>query len=117
MILIFISTFCDWALFAPLFTLLFIWARDSKIKVKLAFIVSIILFGLFNYMGNIGSIPSDLNLLFTVGNMVGISIGGIMIIYLYNGKQGQKNAFSKWFFYWFYPIHLFILGVIRIVIR
>lgn len=36
-------------------------------------------------------------------------------IYFYNGNQGQK--ISRWFFYWFYPIHIFILSLIFVVIK
>ena len=31
------------------------------------------------------------------------------IILLYNGKKGRD---MKWFFYWFYPVHIFIIAVI-----
>lgn len=34
-------------------------------------------------------------------------------ISLYNGERGNKNAFSKWFFYIFYPLHLLILGYMK----
>ncbi|MDU1279907.1 MULTISPECIES: TraX family protein [Clostridium] len=34
------------------------------------------------------------------------------LILLYNGRLGLKNKFTKWMFYFFYPIHL---GVIQII--
>ncbi|HJD25265.1 MAG TPA: conjugal transfer protein TraX, partial [Candidatus Blautia intestinipullorum] len=29
----------------------------------------------------------------------------------------KGRNFSKWFFYWFYPAHLLILGVMRICLH
>ena len=37
----------------------------------------------------------------------------VPIIYLYNGKPGNKSTFNKWFFYLFYPLHLVVIGIIR----
>lgn len=36
----------------------------------------------------------------------------IPFIYLYNGQRGPNNKFSKYFFYVFYPAHLWILATI-----
>lgn len=35
------------------------------------------------------------------------------IIYMYNGKRGSKNRLSKMFFYFFYPVHLWIIYLIN----
>jgi len=32
-------------------------------------------------------------------------------IWFYNGKRGKQQA--KFLFYWFYPLHLFVLFLIR----
>ena len=40
----------------------------------------------------------------------------IPILMLYNGQRGSNpkiNAFMKWFFYIYYPLHLAILGVLK----
>ena len=29
-------------------------------------------------------------------------------------RAEKRKKFSKWFFYWFYPLHLLILGILRI---
>lgn len=42
----------------------------------------------------------------------------VIIVYpllkLYNGKKGKSN-WMKWFFYLYYPLHLFLIGIIRLL--
>ena len=38
------------------------------------------------------------------------------MLFSYNGEKGTNTRFSKWFFYVFYPLHLFVLAVIKEVI-
>lgn len=40
----------------------------------------------------------------------------IPLLYLYNGKQGKKNKFTKWVFYCFYPAHLIFLEILRHIV-
>lgn len=111
------SLISDWALLAPVFTLLFIWSYGSKVKTKYAFIISMILFGILEFLARVNILPLKENLIFSLGSMVGILLAGITIIYLYNGKRMDRGReFSKWFFYIFYPGHLLILGLIRLFI-
>ena len=37
------------------------------------------------------------------------------LLKLYNGKKGNSK-FMKWFFYIYYPLHLFIIGLLRLSI-
>ena len=111
-----LSSISDWALLAPVFTLLFAWAGRSKQKTAAAFGIAALLFGLLNYEGGVGRFPVGINLLYTLGCMAGVALAGIVIVCLYNGKRMEKGRqFSKWFFYLFYPVHLLILGVIRVL--
>lgn len=112
---IILSLFCSWAILAPIFTLLFIWSKGSDKKIKLSFIIAVLLFAAFNLAGGISRFSVTTNILYALGSMVGTGLSGIVIVYLYNGKRMEKGrGFSKWFFYWFYPVHLLILGLIRI---
>ena len=41
------------------------------------------------------------------------AIFAFLPIWFYNGKPGKSQ--SRYFFYWFYPVHLLILGAIRLI--
>ena len=112
-----LSLFSDWALLAPVFTLLFAWSTGSKGKTEAAFGLSALLFGLMSYAGGIGRFSAGVNLLYAAGCMAGILLAGIVIVFFYNGKRAERGRnFSKWFFYLFYPVHLLVLGIIRIAL-
>ena len=53
---------------------------------------------------------NDFSILLRYNNYLFIII--IPILKLYNGKAGLNNAFSKYFFYVFYPLHLWIIATI-----
>lgn len=112
--LVTLSCFSDWAVLAPVFTLLFFRARGSRSRLVKAFIFAAVLFGLLNFAGGTDRFTLALSLLYALGSMLGIVLSGVTIIFLYNGKRARLGrTFSKWFFYWFYPIHLLVLGVLR----
>lgn len=46
----------------------------------------------------------------------GFAIFALVPIWLYRGKQGFYNRGIKALYYWFYPIHLFVLWLIREII-
>lgn len=105
------SIICDWAVLAPVYTVLFLWAKGSEKRKRAAFAVSTLLFGLMHFLGGMGNIG------YALLNMAGMGLAGFCILFLYNGKQAAKGrTFSKWFFYAFYPAHLLVLGVIRILL-
>lgn len=53
------------------------------------------------------------------GFMPGIQIfasAALVILWFYNGREGYKSPAVKWGFYLFYPLHLFVLYMIKIMI-
>ena len=43
---------------------------------------------------------------------LGILMVPVILRYFYNGEKGSSHPFHKWFFYIFYPLHLFVLYLI-----
>ncbi len=114
-ILILCSTVCDWAVLAPVYVLLFVRAGKSESRKRKAFAIAAVLFGGLYFLGGVGTIPLSLNLLLSAGNLMGPALAGILILFFYNGQKAKRGAgFSKWFFYVFYPVHLLVLGIIRV---
>lgn len=127
--LVFISVYSDWALLAPVFTYWFascgaIGSQGKTLSVSernkrlwSVFGKAMLFFGILNFIENMETTTLGVSILQTLGAVSGILLSGICIIYLYNGKRSEKHtAFSKWFFYIFYPAHLLVLGVLRLVI-
>ena len=51
--------------------------------------------------------------LFYLGGLQGYASFAAIPIAMYNGERGPK---CKWFFYWFYPVHLLVIYLISLVI-
>ncbi|MCD8348092.1 MAG: conjugal transfer protein TraX [Lachnospiraceae bacterium] len=109
------SVCSDWAVLAPVFTVLFVWAGQEKNRVRTAYVIVTLAFGLTNFSSGIGYYPLQRNLLLSLGTMIGPALAGFVVVELYNGMRIKKGrAFSQWFFYLFYPLHLFALSLLRI---
>lgn len=104
--LILISYYCDWGIFAPLWVLVFNLFRENKLTQMCWYYVVTIFTIIIKYM-LINNYEWN-----TILCQLGLILF-IPIIYLYNGEKGKNNKFNKWFFYIFYPLHLFIIALIR----
>ena len=109
------STISDWAFLAPLFTLLFAWSRGDIRRTKKSFFIGAGVFALMNFYPAASPGALLFSLFYAFLSCCGILLAEIAIVHLYNGKRAEKGrTFFKWFFYLFYPVHLLILGLIRI---
>lgn len=75
-------------------------------------ILSFILF----YMSFVdyGDIATTINMLAYNSDFLFILV--LPFLYLYNGKRGNNSDFAKYFFYVFYPLHLWIIAIIAWVV-
>lgn len=116
-LIVMFSIFSDWAVMAPVFTIMFaVWKYDKK-KLAVAFGIAAVLFGTLNYMSYQNMYGAGEALLHAGFSVLGIGASGIGILCFYNGERAKRGRkFSKWFFYVFYPAHLILLGIIRLYI-
>lgn len=131
--LVFASACSDWAFLAPVFTYWFascgLWDEQGKMSsadngnaerkriLWKAFGKAMLFFGLLNFIENIEQTTLFMAVIRSLGATAGILLAALCIIYCYNGKRSEKyRAFTKWFFYIFYPAHLLVLGLLRVAI-
>ena len=114
-LLVFVTLFCDWSLLAAIYTILFDRAAGDKRKQAVSFGIAALLFGLLNWMSYALQMAPLPALGHALISCLGIAASGIVILRFYNGKKGKRSGrFSKWFFYAFYPAHLFVLWLVRL---
>ncbi len=104
-----LSIFADWPIFDVLWPLFLFVYRDDPVRKWRSF--SAIAIG--------ESVMAVLACFFTGGSYGQVFQLGVLPVipllkYAYNGEPGNRNAFHKWFFYIFYPLHLLILALIEI---
>ena len=115
-LLVFVTVFCDWALMAAIFTILFANYKDSRKNMTISYVFAFILFGAFNTMNYlyVPGLSTAEAILHGAISAVPILVSGFVIMNMYNGKRAEKGRnFSKWFFYAFYPGHLLVLWLIK----
>lgn len=99
----------DWGMMAPLWVLLF-WIYRNRPKQKMiaySIIATLIVFIDIVFMLMKGY--HWYGELWQLGLFLAIPV-----LMTYNGQKGQSGRFFKWAFYIFYPLHLFVIGLIKL---
>lgn len=115
-LLTFASLMGDWPIMDVLGPLFLYTFRNDK---KSRYISVGIVYGLINMLLFLSPAPNGVGVFFDIlGNWetFGILLVPVIIWLFYNGKGGKKSAFNKWFFYIFYPAHLVMLGILKMLI-
>ena len=116
-LLLLLSICSDWAILAPVFTIWFHEGWGNRKKMITAYGVGAVLFVLFNYSSYVEKMAAGPAMIHALLSALGIVASGIIILCFYNGKKSEKAPkFSKWFFYVFYPAHLLVLSIVRVII-
>lgn len=101
----------DWPFLAAILTLMLSYDKGDRAKMMRDYAVTALLMAFFSGLDYRESGCSMAEAVFH-GSLSGLGIlaAGIAVVYLYNGKRAARGRnFSKWFFYIFYPAHLFVL--------
>lgn len=104
-ILIFSAFPADWSCIAVLAIIGMYSVRGNLEKQMFKMLSWVLLYGVVSF--------------FFVSKVYAIELIGVLMVYpllkLYNGERG-KAKWMKWFFYVYYPLHLIIIGIIRIFV-
>jgi len=105
-VLLILSTFpADWSCIAVFAILGMHKNRENLEKQMLAMFFWVVIYSIVSF--------------FFVSKTYAFAQFGVLLVYpflkLYNGEKG-KAKWMKWFFYIYYPLHLLIVGIIRICV-
>lgn len=106
----------DWALIAPMLTILLYRSAGDRKKMAWGFGITYIAFSLCNMIDYAEKMNCNITTAVVHGALSGLGIltAAFTVLVLYNGKRIEhgKEA-AKWFFYIFYPTHLLILYLLK----
>lgn len=101
----------DWCFFAVLWSVIFYRYRSNKKKMLLLFSLVSFAYTAYIFLGSLengaGLSKSLFSCLFTLGTFLSLPL---LSAYDENVKPGKK---SKYVFYFFYPAHMLLLGIIK----
>lgn len=95
----------DWSTIAMMAPVMMYHRRDNKLSQMKNLMLWTLLYALIYFV----FIDKTYGLLQLFTNL------SIPLLLLYNGKKGSGST-MKWFYYYFYPLHLVVLGMLRLII-
>ena len=116
-LLVALSSFFDWAFMAPVFTIFFDRAGKKEAGRREAWIDVLIFYAVLNFLSLWRLYGFTGGILRTIIYCIGPVLAALVVTELYNGKRAESHRKEyQWFFYLFYPVHLLILGILRILV-
>lgn len=97
---------CDWGIYAPVMVLGFYLMRERGI-LRLS-VLGVISVGMVVMYGLAMGVPGA----FMHCGM----IASLALLSLYNGERGPDGGAAKWFFYIFYPAHLYVIYIVERIV-
>ena len=96
----------DWMLIAPAWILCFYIFRDDRKKNFIAFTILAVV-----------EVLSSIPFMISHGQTWHVGVFLVLpLLMMYNGEKGGDSPVHKWAFYLFYPLHLVILGLIKLLL-
>ena len=102
--IVLLSQFGDWAISDVLWPFFMVIYKDDKIR-KWYWFGGVCVYSIVNSFISMGVYKGIAQF--------GIIVAALILMFMYNGERGSGHPFHKWFFYVFYPLHLFVLAIIR----
>lgn len=111
--ILWLSLFTDWRWFLVGYSICFFVFRNDHTKMWLGYSVVTLLYCFW-------VVPDNPFLLRMEPGFAPYRLASFLVIplmeYCYNGKPGKKSTFNQYFFYWFYPAHHLLLGILRLTL-
>lgn len=110
------SLLTEWGVFCVGFTLIWYVWRDNIKKRSIMFTLLTVFYSslslTFTLIGE-KTWSTKYELLGTGVRFAAMMMSYVLITFFYNGKKGKYPVFSKWFFYIFYPAHVFVAAILN----
>lgn len=107
LVIVALCQFCDWGLMAPLWTICFYYCKSDKRAMSFWYCVLCDFWTVRCCVVTHSGGGEWYTSLWQLGTFLALPI-----LLCYNNEKGSTGRFSKWFFYWFYPVHMLVLGII-----
>ena len=106
------TIFCDWAVVGVPMILMFGIIKKPKLRIILPIIITSLVMTLSTILMNDGG---GIELLLSVGFNV-VVLCSIPLLQAYNGKRGYSPRSLRYLFYVYYPAHLIVIAVIKLLL-
>lgn len=107
-----LSIFTEASIYGLLMTLIFYFSRNNKSKMTITYVVVSLLLTIGMGLTAFIEIPN-----YSVSNLLLDDVQWMMVFafpffLMYNGKRGLNTKFTKYLFYIFYPLHIWIIYIV-----